>query len=101
MKIPFSPRELACCFEVRQVPGQSRKDIQLSSALWKPLPDLVNSIGARAHLRGERGSYDDSLNDWEILRTIDIRCPDLTFEVRALGEKTRPANPHRIQNAAR
>jgi len=46
MKIPASPRELAGCYEVRQALGQSGKDIQPSSARWKPRPDLVNSIGA-------------------------------------------------------
>jgi hypothetical protein len=101
MKIPSSPRELAGCYEVRQVLGQSGKDIQLSSAGSKPIPDLVNSISARAHLHEEPGSYNDPLNDWEMLRTTYNRRPDLTFEVRALGEKTRRANPHRIENAAR
>jgi hypothetical protein len=101
MKIPASPRELAGCYEVRQALGQSGKDIQPSSARWKPRPDLVNSISARAHLHHEQGSYNDPLNDREILRTTYHRRPDLTFEVRALGEKTRGANPHRIENPTR
>ena len=101
MKIPSSPRELAGYYEVRQVLGQSGKDIQLWSARWKPLPDLVNSISARAHLSQEQGSYNDPLNDRKILRSTYHRRPDLTFEVRALGETTRRANPHRIENATR
>jgi len=62
---------------------------------------MVNTISARAHLHEEQGSYNDALNEWEILRTICNRHPDLIFEVKALGAKTRPANPYRIQNAAR
>jgi|SRR5271165_7065959 len=101
MEISSSPRELTGSYGLEQVLRQSGEDIKLSWALWRPLPDLVNSVGARAHLYEEQGSYSSSLSDREILRTINNRYPDLPFEVRALGENTRPANPRRIQNAAR
>jgi hypothetical protein len=138
MKILSSPRELAGSYEVRQVLGQSGRDLvfrgdgtvvrrgnDVDGAIdGRPVAGLSIRIpesrilnapcasrktrgpwstpsAARAHLPEEQGSYNDALHDWEILRTIYNRYPGLTFEVRALGEKTRPANPHRIQSAAR
>jgi hypothetical protein len=62
--------------------------------------NLVNPISGPAHLH-ENQNRNDTLDDWEILRTIYNRYPGVTFEGRVLAENTRPANPHRIQNAAR
>jgi tetratricopeptide (TPR) repeat protein len=42
---------------------------------------MVKSISAQAHLHEEKGSDNDALNDWEILRIIYDRYPGLTFEV--------------------
>jgi hypothetical protein len=62
---------------------------------------MVYSSGVRTRLHEERGSYNDALNDWEILCTLCNRYSGLAFVVRALGKKTRPANAHRIQDVAR
>jgi eukaryotic-like serine/threonine-protein kinase len=66
-------------------PGESHFERALR--LVQDKRDLVNSIVARAHLHEEQGSYSDALNDWEILRTIYIQYPGLTFEVERLQKR--------------
>jgi serine/threonine protein kinase len=66
-------------------PGESHFERALR--LVQDKRDLVNSIVARAHLHEEQGSYNDALNDWEILRTIYSQYPGLTFEVERLQKR--------------
>jgi eukaryotic-like serine/threonine-protein kinase len=66
-------------------PGESHFERALR--LVQDKRDLVNSIVARAHLHEEQGSYNDALNDWEILRTIYNQYPGLTFEVERLQKR--------------
>ena len=66
-------------------PGESHFERALR--LVQDKRDLVNSIVARAHLHEEQGSYGDALNDWEILRTIYMQYPGLTFEVERLQKR--------------
>jgi serine/threonine-protein kinase len=68
-----------------QHPGESHFERALR--LVQDKRDLVNSIVARAHLHEEQGSYNDALNDWEILRTIYSQYPGLTFEVERLQKR--------------
>src|SRR5712671_4555635 len=65
--------------------GPGAKKAEYARFFWPMLPGIALSGASRASSH--------------ILRTY--RYPDLSFEVRALGENTRPANPNRIQNAAR
>jgi serine/threonine-protein kinase len=66
-------------------PGESH--FERAFRLVQDKRDLVNSIVARAHLHEEQGAYGDSLNDWEILRTIYSQYPGLTFEVERLQKR--------------
>jgi serine/threonine-protein kinase len=68
-----------------QHPGESH--FERSLRLVQDKRDLVNSIVARAHLHEEQASYNDALNDWEILRTIYSQYPGLTFEVERLQKR--------------
>lgn len=68
-----------------QHPGETHFERALR--LVQDKRDLVNSIVARAHLHEEQGSYNDALNDWEILRTIYNQYPGLTFEVERLQKR--------------
>ena len=54
MEIFCSSREVAGHYGVRQILGQRGEEIQLSSARWKPLLDLVNSTSARAYPHEEQ-----------------------------------------------
>jgi hypothetical protein len=54
MEIFCSSREVAGHHEIRQILLQRGEDIQLSSARWKQLLDLVNSTSARAYPHEEQ-----------------------------------------------
>ena len=70
---------------LRQYPGEPH--LERALRLTRDERDLVNSIVAKARLLEERGQMQESVDQWQILRSIHDRYPGLQFEIERLIQR--------------
>lgn len=70
---------------LNQYPGEPHFERALK--LVRDKRDLVNSIISKARYFEERGQFNESLDQWQILRSIHERQPGLEFEIERLLKK--------------
>ncbi len=65
--------------ELERYPGEAH--FERSLRLLREKRDLVNSIVAKARNHEERAQFNESLGQWEVLKTIYPQYPGLSFEM--------------------